>query len=649
MGKNPKLERMLYLIENLNRHTELYEKGIPEISDAQWDQLYFELFKLEKIYGAQPNSPTQKIHYTPIEKLSKKKHTHPMLSLEKTKESNDVMAFVKGRDYVLSAKLDGLSCTLRYENGALVSAETRGDGEEGEDVTHNAMVINNIPKRILTSEPVVEIDGEVICTKTNFESFAHEYKNPRNFAAGSLRLLNPKECAKRKLSFIGWSLITPKVERFSKGLELMARFGFDVVPYLIGWDREFVKDNMLAIKETAEDIKKFPIDGLVFRYDDTEYGESLGMTAHHPKHSLAFKFTEDAFVSTLRKIDWTMGRGGRLAPVAVFDGIDIGGTWVTRASLHHINIMKDLGVKAIGQNVKVIKANEIIPQIVETGPVTKKMELIEIPKTCPFCGCALAHELSNSGTEDVICKNPTCGEKLVNKIEHFTSKRGLNMKGLSIVRLNKLINAGLVSTIEDLFLLKDKKSELLKISGFGEKMVSNILQSIEESRTTTFAQFLSALGIPLIGESVSKELAKYFETYQDFRHAIVSGMDLSTLPRFGSEKHNQIVNYDYEIADRIANKYLNFINKQVTIEHFNNELISGKSFVITGKMKTYKNRKELVDAIEGAGGKVLEKITSKVSYLINNDKESQTTKNRDAHKLGIPIINEEEIKKMLDN
>ena len=502
------------LIEYLKYHTKCYDEGHPEISDVEWDRHYFELQRLEHEYSIYFNdSPTQSISYEVVNSLEKVVHNHDMLSLEKTKALNEVKDFLGNVPYLAMCKMDGLTCSLKYENGCLISAETRGNGKVGENILHNAKVIPSIPKQIPYTGILV-IDGEIICTKEDFKEFENEYANPRNFASGSIRLLDSNECSKRKLRFVAWDVIEGLEDSdfLTDKFVTLSEFGFTIVPYYAYNDCE-EEINKLALE--AEKLY-YPIDGIVFKFDDVEYGRSLGQTSHHFKNALAFKFADDTVKSYLTGIDWTMGRTGVLTPVAEFNEIELEGSTVSRASLHNLSVLWDvLGEKPYqGQEVDVFKANMIIPQIksavqYEELDDTIKVEFFEIPSVCPICGEPTVQKTDLFSTF-LICENPSCEGKLINKLDHFCGKKGLDIKGLSKATLEKLIDWGWVSNYTSLFTLKDYRSEWIKKPGFGEKSVDKILTAIEAASNTEFHQYLSSLGIPLIGSTASKELVKVF-------------------------------------------------------------------------------------------------------------------------------------------
>ncbi len=632
------------LIEYLNFHTMMYDEGNPLISDADWDKAYFELQELEKEYSIYfNNSPTQSISYEVVNSLEKVAHNHDMLSLEKTKALKEVKDFLGNVPYLAMCKMDGLTCSLKYENGYLVSAETRGNGKVGENILHNAKVIPSIPKIIPYKDTLV-IDGEIICTKEDFKEFENDYANPRNFAAGSIRLLDSNECSKRKLRFIAWDVIEGLNDGkyLSDKLLSLRDFGFIIVPYC-GYD-DYERD-ISEITQMAEQFK-YPIDGVVFKLDDVEYGRSLGQTSHHFKNALAFKFADDTVKSRLFNIDWTMGRTGVLTPVAEFEDIELEGSTVSRASLHNLSVLWDvLGEKPYqGQEVDVFKANMIIPQIksavqYEELDDTAKVEFFTIPSTCPICGNLTAQKTDLFSTF-LICENPSCEGKLINRLDHFCGKKGLDIKGLSKATLEKLINWGWVSNYKDLFELKNHRIEWIKMPGFGIKSVDNILNSIESGKECELPAFIASLGIPLIGSTASKEIVKVFPDWNSFMSAVESNYHFWDIPNFGFEMHSAITRFDYTEAKELYNNYLTVNAAQPQSSEVENTL-DGLSLVITGKLNHFKNRDELKALIEARGGKVAGSISGKTSYLINNDVNSSSSKNMSAKKLGVPIISED--------
>ena len=642
------------LINELNRLTKLYDEGRPEVSDFEWDELYFKLQKLEKETGIiYPDSPTQKVYFEKVSELKKVKHNHPMLSLDKTKDIEDIKSFIKGHDWIIMAKMDGLTCSLHYLDGKLISAETRGNGIEGEDITHNAMVISSIPKRIERKEDII-IDGEIICTYNNFESFKNEYKNPRNFASGSIRLLDSKECKKRNLTFIAWDVVKGgKYEYLSNNLSALRSYGFEVVPMFIngdGTDLTPIESYINSIKKMSKEFS-YPIDGVVFKYDTISDYNSAGYTDHHFKGGLAYKFYDETYETNLKNIQWTMGRTGVLTPVAIFEPIDIEGSIVERASLHNLSVMENiLGIPFEKQKLQVFKANMIVPQIYSAEKPKEKPNspIIPLIEKCPICGEDV-EIINNNGVKIIVCTNPSCQGKFINILEHFCGKKGLDIKGLSKATFQKLIDWNWINNIEDVFYLSNHRDEWIKKTGFGIASVDKILKSIEEHKHTTLNAFISAIGIPLIGRTIAKDLTNYFETYEDFRDAVDDNKyDFSMLDNFGEEMNKSIKNFDYAEADRIS-KFLIFEAPIVNNIQTNNNL-TGKTIVITGKLTTFKNRAELKAVIESHGGKVLDSISSKTDLLINNDVNSTSSKNKAAKARNIPIISELDfMKQYLEN
>ena len=654
--KNKIALEMSAVVRKLNKATKAYDEGNPIISDKEWDDMYFWLVEAEKYCGFKnPNSPTIKIHYSIVNELKKVTHNHEMLSLPKTKEIKEVMDFIGEHEAVAMGKMDGLTCSLKYVNGQLVSAETRGDGLVGEDVTHNAMVIPSIPKNIDYQDELI-VDGEIICTTENFKEFAKEYKNPRNFAAGSIRLLDPCECEKRKLSFVAWEVVKGFENwNFLKDRLLNIKdLGFLLAPIAPGGvgihlDVEFIRE--------VADKKGYPIDGVVFKFNEIAYGKSLGKTSHHFNNAIAYKFYDELYETQLKYIDWTMGRTGILTPVAVFEPIEIDGAEVTRASLHNVSIMEEIMGECCyaGQRIKVFKANQIIPQIASAekmsyGEVISKggisVDGFSGDLLCPVCGGGTSLIKSDSGTVNLICDNPQCGGKLINQLDHFCGKKGLDIKGLSKATLEKLINWNWVNSCYSIFELKDYRDKWIQMPGFGVKSVDKILNAIEDAKTTTFDKVISSIGIPLIGKTISKDLASKFASYESFREAVNKGFDFSVFEGYGPEMSKALLTFDYGLLDDIVTDHLTIIYTESKEETSNS--LEGKVIVITGKLKHYKNRDALKAKIEAHGGKVSGSVTSKTSYLVNNDVNSTTAKNKTAKELGVPIITEEEIIKFFD-
>lgn len=647
-----KIETMQTLIAYLNVNTELYDKGTPIISDREWDDAYFQLVKLEEETNTVlPNSPTSKISYTVMNELNKVIHNHPMLSLEKTKSLDAIQSFIGDKPFIAMCKMDGLTCTLRYLDGKLVSAETRGNGEEGEDILHNTQVVKSIPKTINYKEELI-IDGEIICTYKDFEKFSDSYKNPRNFASGSIRLLDNRECQKRRLTFVAWEVIKglEEFELLSQKLDIIENYGFIKVPSITNILFPKINEELIDWLQTYAYNLSFPIDGAVFKFDNVAYGKTLGQTAHHFKNAMAFKFYDETYSTKLQNIEWTMGRTGILTPIAVFDPVEIDGTIVTRASLHNINIMREmLGDRPHSfQKIEVYKANMIIPQIYSADKESYSTENDEfkIPTICPICGGATI-QVSDLDTEVLICDNPACEGKLVNQLDHFCGKKGLDIKGLSIATLEKLIEWGWVSEPADIYELHTKKAEWISKPGFGQKSVEKILLAIEDSKSQTLDAFISAIGIPLIGQNVSKELVKYIDSYEDLVDKANNKYDFSVIPGFAGSKCSALWKFNFSKANRVY-KYLHCEKPQEEEKLDSN--LANKVIVITGRLSLFKNREELAQQIRAHGGKVSSSVSGNTSYLINNDNNSQSAKNLAAKKLGVTILTEEEfVKNFLTN
>lgn len=632
------------MIEKLNYYTKLYDEGIPEISDKEWDDLYFKLVKMEQATGIYlENSPTQKISYTLVNQLDKTEHNHPMLSLDKTKDIDMVKSFINNKRYIAMLKMDGLTCSLTYRNGYLIKAETRGNGIIGENILHNALQVKNIPNRIENIDEVI-IDGEIICKYDDFEEFKNEYKNPRNFASGSIRLLDSQECSKRKLSFIAWDCIKGiSAQTLTEKLFTLRGSGFTTVPFQWG---DSIEDNIVEhsieeLKNIAKELK-YPIDGIVFKYDNVNEYLAAGRTDHHFKGGIAYKFYDEQYETTLKDIEWTMGRTGQLTPVAIFEPVEIDGTLVEKASLHNISIMEKILYKPyIGQKISVVKMNQIIPQITNAIWNSDEYDTLKnglfIPTECPICHNETMVKQEND-SKILFCNNSSCEGKLLNRLDHFCSKKGLDIKGLSKATLEKLVDWGWINTYQDIFLLYQYKDRWIKKSGFGEASVNKILNAIKEAQTTTLNKMIAAAGIPEIGSRVAKDLANYYNSWSEFR----AETNFLQYNGIGEVMNNNLLTFDYDDLnlDYTINRFLSVKNEDKDNE--NVKFLDGKTFCITGKVHLFKNRAELQQDIEFKGGRVVSSMSSKVNYLINNDINSTSSKNRVAKESGIPIITEED-------
>lgn len=648
-----KINRLKELTEQLNHYRDSYYNNSESlISDKHYDDLFDELQTLEEETGIiMSNSPTKTVGYEVKSKLEKVKHSHPMLSLDKTKSTDDLVKFSDGRDCIISLKLDGLTVLNTYDNGVLRQSETRGNGEEGEIITHNAKVFDNLPLNI-PFDRKFEIEGEAIITQSDFEKINTngEYKNCRNLVSGSVRQLDSNITKNRHVRFVAWK-IPFGVTTYSQGFEIAAQYGFEVVPY-VKYNSKYddIEKAIKVLKDIAKE-KTLPIDGLVITYNNIEYGKSLGMTGHHPKHSLAYKFYDDIYPTKLLDVEFTMGKTGVLTPTAVFKPVEIDGTVVERASLHNISIMKELGITHKGQIVNVFKANQVIPQIDSVEPIDSddELDIIEIPTKCPMCG-GTTEIVKDNESEVLMCTNPDCRGKLLSQLSHFVSKNAINIDGLSEQTLQKFIDLGWVKSFASIYRLNEHKAEMYKLEGFGKKSVDKLLENIEKSRKTELSRFIYSLSIPLIGRTASKDIARVCHNDINVFIGMIKSNDLykltNSIDGFGDKMYISLCNYcklHMSGIEYLANEF-NFNNESKSENHID---LSGKTFVITGSLTQHKNRDELVNKIEQLGGKVSGSVSSKTSFLINNDTESNSSKNRKAKELGIPIISESNFLNMI--
>lgn len=647
---------MKELINKLNEAAELYYNyGTSPLTDKEYDILLNQLREKEKRTGIiYSNSPTQKVGAPVLDEQRKINIIdRPMLSLEKIYSQEEIDDFANGQTIVGMVKCDGLSVRIVYENGNLISANTRGDGLIGQDISEHIRHFKNVPLTIPYDKRFV-IDGEAVILNQDFQQL-QGFANSRNAAAGALGLLDMKEVEARKLSFIAWDIIDGKngLDYLTQLLSFAAKLGFQICPHSLVASNEEIRDE--AIK------RGIPQDGVVWRYNDLAYGESLGRTSHHWNYACAYKFPDEEYETTLQGIEWSMGRTGVLTPVAIYEDVVIDGATCNRASLHNINTLTSILGEApmAGQKVWVVKQNQIIPQISKAQEVGEilgadpayffgdpELHFLFPPKECPVCGAATEIRESDSGTIELYCTGDACPGKLVNILDHFCGKKGLDIKHLSKATLEKLIDWDWVRKPRDLFYLYRRRREWISKPGFGEKSVDRILQSIKDASHCELADFIAALGIPLIGKTYARQLTQVFEDYDVFRHNIESGFDFTTLNGFGVAMHDAIVNFDYCEADKMVELYIVDIKvKESELENFGNSL-DGKVFVITGKLKNYKSRDLLKVEIESRGGKVVDSVSSKTTYLVNNDINSTSSKNKKAKDLGIPIITEEELLSM---
>ena len=671
-----KTNRIIELVSLLNKYRDAYYNDNESlVSDKEYDMLFDELVKLEQEQGLiLANSPTQTVGYEVVSQLKKVTHNHPLLSLGKTTEIQEFYDYFKGLPMLLMAKMDGLTCSLLYRDGKLVRAESRGDGETGEDITHNAKVIVNLPLEIPFKGEMI-IDGECIITRHDFERInkplvekaekeataagltgkdfkeyvrKHSYANPRNLVSGSVRQLDSGVAAKRNIRFIGWKLHSMKnpdgtpygVREHTEGLIHLEKCGFEVVSNITMIDNS-VSDYENAIESIKNDCEKlnYPIDGMVGMFDDIEYGNNLGRTGHHPRHSLAFKFYQEDVETTLRDIEWSPSRTGLINPVAIFDAIEIDGTTVSRATLNNVSIIEELKL-GIGDTIGVIKANQIIPNV--TKNLTES-NTYQIPKTCPCCGSPTIIKADNE-RKMLYCSNAHCPAVMHDRIANFATRDAINIVGVSEKRLNILMELGFVTDFESLYKLKEHRAELINLRGFGESSTDALLKAIEESKNCKLQNVLVAIGMPGIGKSVAKTIANYcskntngnvFDTFLQFAK---SNHDWSALPEIGEGTSNGINQYVIDNIDQIE-PLLHILNVEQPTKNDNGEL-AGKTFCITGKLVSFPNRDALVADIESKSGIVVSSVTAKTNYLITNDKTSGSSKNKAAEKHGTKIITE---------
>ena len=635
-----KINRIKELTAELNRLTELYDKGTPEISDKEWDDMYFELVALEQMSGyILPNSPTQQVNYTVVNELIKVQHNHPMLSLDKTKNIEEIKSFVGDKDWIAMLKMDGLTCSLLYEDGHLVRAETRGDGEVGEDVTHNAMVIPSIPKRIPHKGRLV-VDGEIICKLDDFKEFEGEYKNARNFASGSIRLLDSNECARRKLTFVAWDCIEgydAKCDSLNKRLSELIDYNFEIVSFTI-----MDLDNAAQwLKNANDEYSRCPIDGIVFKWNNCAEYESAGRTDHHFRGGLAYKFYDELYETKLIDVEWTMGKTGALTPTAVFETVQIDGCDISRASLHNISIIKKLGLTN-NCTVKISKRNEIIPQVEEC--LQDGDSAIKIPKYCPVCG-GETEVVTENASEVLMCKNPNCLGKLLGRLKFFVSKPAMNIDGLSEAILEVLIDKGWVKKFKDIYSLWYHRYDWEQLDGFGEKSVDKILNAIDDSTNVSLANFLCALSIDGVGKSASKTIADAFEgDFDAFYVAFKHNYNWADLQDIGDKTAQNITKYlienEAEILD-LADEMDFVIEAKAKVKE---NPFNGKTLCVTGKLNSF-TRDSINAKIAELGAKAAGSVSSKTDYLITNE-QSGSSKYKKAVELNIPIITEDEFLKI---
>ena len=641
-----KVDRIKELCSILNKASEAYYAKDEEImSNFEYDALYDELVALEEETGViLSDSPTQKVGYEPVSFLPKYTHAKPMLSLAKTKDREELLSWLSDKKGLLSWKLDGLTVVLTYEDGKLLNAVTRGNGEIGEIITPNALNFKNLPVGISYKGRLI-IRGEAVITYSDFEKInesiteaSEKYKNPRNLCSGSVRQLDPKVTAERNVRFYAFSLVEGGDEDFNNSrlaqMEYLTSLGFDCV-----CEKAVDKDNLLeTIEWYAKEINDYdvPSDGLVLMYDDIAYGNSLGSTAKSPRNAIAFKWQDEQAETTLRKIEWSPSRTGLINPVAVFDTVDLEGTNVSRASVHNLSVMRSLKL-GIGDRIMVYKANMIIPQISEN---LTKSDNIEIPTECPICKSTLKIE-STDGTDTLYCLNKECPVKQTKSLTLFASRNALNIDGISEETIVKFIEKGFIKEYADFFRLDRYKNDIVNMDGFGIKSYDNIIASCEKAKNTTLPRLLYGLGIENVGVANAKLIASFYDyDFDAIRKASVE--DLSVIDQVGEVIASSIYNF---FNDEYKAKEVDNLLEIITLEKIVSDVekdLAGKTFVITGSLNHFENRDALKDIIEARGGKVAGSVSNKTEALINNDVASTSGKNKKAKELNIRIISEDD-------
>lgn len=627
-----------------------YQESREIMSNFEYDRLYDELLKLEQETGTVfAGSPTQKVGYEVLSELPKERHERPMLSLNKTKSVDELREWLGGQTGLLSWKMDGLTVVLTYEDGVLAKAVTRGNGEIGEVITPNARTFINIPTTIPYKGQLI-LRGEAVISYSDFEKLNDsiadvdaKYKNPRNLCSGSVRQLNSGITASRNVRFMAFALVRADGVDFKNSRKeqflWLSRLGFETVEFV-----EVTAETLSgAVHGFAEKIEHYdiPSDGLVLLYDDIAYGQSLGRTAKFPRDSIAFKWADEIQETTLSYIEWSASRTGLINPVAVFEPVELEGTTVSRASVHNISIMEGLELGA-GDRITVYKANMIIPQIADD---LTRSGVRDIPKICPVCG-GKTEIRSLNDVKSLYCTNPECQAKKIKSFDLFVSRDALNIDGLSEMTLEKFIAAGFIHEFDDIFHLDRHRDAIVTMEGFGEKSYENLIAAAKTASHTTLPRLIFGLGIAGIGLANAKVICRHFDFNLDaMRKAdaeelcaidgIGGVLADAWVTYFKNDKNNEIL--DHLLAD------LTFTNEARSEE----QTLAGKTFVITGSVEHFANRKELQEKIESLGGKAAGSVSAKTSYLINNDVTSNSSKNKKARELGIPILSEEDFLKMI--
>ena len=648
-----KKQRMQELVQLLNEAGKAYYQGTAEImSNYEYDKLYDELLALEKELGITlASSPTVNVGYEVLSELPKERHEKPMLSLDKTKEVSKLKEFLGSQKARISWKLDGLTIVLTYQNGTLQKAVTRGNGEVGEVITNNAKVFKNLPLHISYQGELI-LRGEAIIGYRDFEKINEEiedvdakYKNPRNLCSGSVRQLNNEITAKRNVKFFAFSLVKADDVDFKNSriyqMEWLKEQGFEVVE---GYEvtAGTIEERVKFFSEKIAD-NDFPSDGLVLVYDDIAHGQSLGTTSKFPRDSFAFKWADEIRETTLLEIEWSPSRTGLINPVAIFEPVELEGTTVSRASVHNISIMEELEL-GIGDTIAVYKANMIIPQIAEN---LTRSGVKDIPQVCPVCGGATKIQMENE-TKTLYCTNPECQAKHLKSFALFVSRDAMNIEGLSEATLEKFIGEGFIRDFTDIYHLDRYEETIKTLEGFGEKSYAKLITSVENSRSTTMPKVIYSLGIANIGLSNAKMICRAFDNDpQRMMQATVE--ELVDIQGVGEVIARTFVDYFSDETHRdLFKRLLQEVKLQQEEGEESAQIFENMNFVITGSVEHFANRREVKEIIESRGGKVTGSVTGKTNYLINNDVQSASSKNKKAKELNVPIISESQFLEMLE-
>lgn len=651
--KQKAIQRMKELSGILKEASRAYYAEDREImSNLEYDALYDELVKLEEeTQMVLAGSATTTVGYEAVDELPKEAHESPMLSLDKTKDREVLRGFIGEHKTLLSWKMDGLTVVFTYNQGSLQKAVTRGNGVVGEVITNNARVFDNVPLKI-PYQGELTLRGEAIITYSEFEKINSEiedvdarYKNPRNLCSGSVRQLNNEITAKRHVCFYAFSLVKAEGVNFANSrqqqMEWLKDQGFEVVEYRVVTSDTL--DEAMEYFATQIEHNDFPSDGLVALYDDIAYGDSLGRTAKFPRNAFAFKWADEMAETTLEEIEWSPSRTGLINPVAIFTPVELEGSTVSRASVHNISIMRKLEL-GIGDRIKVYKANMIIPQI---GENLTKSGVKDIPEICPACGGKTVIEKVND-VESLYCRNPECPAKAIKGFTLFVSRDAMNIDGLSEATLEKFIARGFIRDFGDIFEIDRYKDEIIQMEGFGEKSYENLIESLNQAKKTELPRVLYALGIPSIGVANAKMICKELGyDMEKIRH--VSEEELAAIDGIGPVIAKSFVDYfKKEGRQEKLDHLLSHLELGEAPKQKEEQIFHGMNFVITGSVEHFSNRKEVKEEIEKRGGKVTGSVTSKTNYLINNDTQSSSSKNKKAKELGIPIISEETFIQMME-